>query len=117
MLTGRVAIVYAPHGGGSFPQRETRLANATGSTESHNTTALAEGTQAALIVGSVPVRFRMRSAAGLSNVISATGTTAAVVLPAYGRFDWEVQTETKYCYVQAADNSTAYEAWVWQAGA
>lgn len=86
-----------------------RLA-ATGTTESSNSGALIIGNMATILVGAVPVRFVLRSDRGLAGQVATTD----MYLPAGGSFTWTVDHLTRHIYIEAADGSSAYEAWVWK---
>lgn len=109
-LTGRVAIVTGPKYGGSFPEQPVLLAGTTG--EASNSTKLTPGTQARLLVGAQAIRFTLRGTLSAASQVSATHP----LLAANSHHDWEVETGSEVVYVQSSDGSTAYQAWVWQAG-
>jgi hypothetical protein len=87
---------------------ESQLLADTGATEDHNGTALTVGRMATLTVGAAAIRITMAATTGLSNQVGAT----AEIVPAYGRLDWFVESDTCVVYAQAADGAAAYEAWV-----
>jgi hypothetical protein len=95
-----------PPSGASGATAQQRLAN-TGTTEAENATALTVGELATLMVGAAAIRVSFGSAASF-----ATATTDLIV-PAYGRFDWMVSPRDAFVSIEAADGSSAYEAWVW----
>lgn len=83
-----------------------RIAN-TGTTEATVTYPLVAGRMATILVGAAAVRFRLASAAGLTTQVATTDP----IIPAYGRFDWLVEDNTDFPYLEAADGAAAYEAW------
>jgi hypothetical protein len=105
------AYVLAPAKGGTAPRKDQRLAG-TGTTEAHNTTALAVNAMATLQVGSVAVRATFTAAAGGAAQVASTD----LQIGAGARFDWVVTPATKHVYIEAADGSAAYEAWAWTSG-
>ena len=109
--TDDASRVLAPSSeSGIAAPRTDKLLAGTGTTEDVNDTALTVGAQATLQVGAGSVRVTWdNDSAGASKV----GTTD-LLLPAGGRFDWTVETHTRYVHVEAGDGSSAYEAWVWQ---
>lgn len=101
-------VMNGPVGGGSFPRAYDRLAN-TGTTEDSNAAKLPEGAMATILVGAAAVRFSLRATLAAATQVATTDP----IIPAYGRFDWTVTPDTTVIYVEAADGSSAYEAWVW----
>lgn len=96
-----------PPSGASGATAAQRLAG-TGATGAENTTALAGGEMATLLVGATAVRVRW----GGSSSVEADTTDP--ILPAYGRFDWMVDAAADdFVSVQAADGTSSFEAWVW----
>lgn len=96
-----------PPSGASGATAAQRLSG-TGATGAENTTALAGGEMATLLVGATAVRVRW----GGADTVEADTTDP--ILPAYGRFDWVVDSSRDdFVSVQAADGTSAYEAWVW----
>jgi hypothetical protein len=94
---------------GTAPEGAQRLAD-TGTTEDTNATALTAGQMATLLVGSVAIRVVWLAATGGGSDVAATD----LALGPYSRFDWIVYGGTDdFVAVQAADGSSAYEAWVW----
>lgn len=88
--------------GGTAPKAKQRLAS-TGTTESVVATALTVGEMATLLVGAAAVRLEF----------GASVATTDPIIPAYGRTDWLVTDGTKTPRIEAADGSSAYEAWAW----
>lgn len=105
----KAAYPTAPQGGVAFPLGPDRLAG-TGTTEDHNTTALNVGQFATLMVGDTAVRVSFRSATGGSGQVATTD----MIIAANKDFPWLVFDATKVVYIEAADGSSAYEAWLWQ---
>lgn len=85
-----------------------RLAG-TGTAEATVTYPLAHNRMATILVGATAVRFRLANATGLSTQVATTDP----ILPAYGRYDWLVESDYTDCpYLEAADGAAAYEAHV-----
>jgi len=107
-ITKSADIMLGPASAGDEPRKPKRLAG-TGATEDVTDTALAVAQYATILVGAVAVRFTLSANA------TATGQVATTdpIIPAYGRFDWLVGNDTIHAHVEAADGTTAYEAWVW----
>jgi len=101
----QAADVRAPSGS-AVPTLVKVLAG-TGSTEDTNDTAFTEGEMATIVNGAEPIRIAFGSATA-----PGVGTTDQIVGP-YGRFDWFVGPRDTFCSIEAADGSTAYEAWAW----
>lgn len=97
--------------GESSPRRRPELLSGTGVTESHNTAPLLINSKAALLVGSVPIRFMLSGTAGGAGVVAVTD----MWLAAGSFYVWTVDSLTKHVYVEAGDGAAAYEAWVWKA--
>lgn len=98
-------VPLAPIVGGSGARVPQRL---TGTSSQSNSTALVQGSFATLLVSSdtaVAVRF-----AGSSG----TAVSTDVEIPASGRFDWYVESDSTVISVIAADGSSTFECWVWQ---
>jgi hypothetical protein len=87
---------------GAVPRGYKRLAD-TGTTEDVVDTALTVGEMGTLLVGAAAVRLSF----------GASVATTDPIIPAYGRFDWRVTDGTDTPRIEAADGSSAYEAWVW----
>lgn len=106
--TDKASVVYGPQGGGTFPAGSAydTLVGTTG--EDSTSAKLTVGRMATILVGAAPIRFTLRGATGAANQVAATDP----LLPAYGRYDWTVQSDTCVVYVQSGDASTAFEAWV-----
>lgn len=99
------AMVLAPSG--SAPRETTRLAG-TGTTEATNTTKLAVGCMATLMVGpdaAIRVNFGTATAPGCA--------ATDLAIAAGQRFDWTVTPADCFVSIEAEDGSSAYEAWVW----
>ena len=97
------AATVAPHG-----KKLQRLQNATGSVVSASS-KLTAGKYATIKVGATPIRVLFVGEAGLTPTI-----TTELILGAYSSFTWLVEDKVStYVYMIAADNATAYEAWVW----
>lgn len=94
--------------GASVPTLDDRLAG-TGATEDTNATSLTVNEMATILVGSVAVRVAFLSATGGGSSVATTDRA----LGPYARFDWLVTSRDCFVAVQAADGSSAYEAWVW----
>lgn len=92
--------------GTAAPLSAQRLAG-TGTTEAENSTALTPDQMATIMVGAVAIRISFGSAASFSTA------TTDLIIPAYGRFDWQVSSRDIYVSIEAADGSSAYEAHVW----
>lgn len=104
----QAADMRAPSGASGATAAQ-RLAG-TGATADANTTGLAAGEMATLLVGAAAVRFAF--AATEAAAITAASTTSPI-LPAYGRLDWLVSDRDTFVAVEAADGAAAYEAHVW----
>lgn len=104
-------MIYAPSSTLAAPRAPTRLA-ASGVTESSNSTALPIGTRATLLVGAVGVRITWRRATGAASQVAATD----INLDAFQAVEWTVTDDDKAVYIEAADGSSAYEAWLWVSG-
>ena len=101
----QAADVRAPSGA-SVPTLSLLLAG-TGTTEATNVTGLTIDAMATLLVGSVAIRVDFGS---------ATAPGCALTdhyLAAGARFDWLVSARDAFVSVEAADASSAYQAWVW----
>jgi hypothetical protein len=104
----KASTMYGPQGGGTFPTGSAydRLAGTTG--EDSTPAKLTVGRMATILVGAQAVRFNLRGTLGTATAVATTDP----IIPAYGRFDWAVQPDTSVVYVESADATTAYEAWV-----
>ena len=103
----QAADVRAP--AGAAPTGPDRL-NGTGTTEDHNTTVLTGGEMATLVVGENPVRVTFSGETGASAQVATTDLR----LPGGFRLDWVVTTGVDdVVYVEAADENSTYELWVW----
>lgn len=100
----QAADMRAPSGTGATAAQ--RLAG-TGTTGAENATALTVGAMATLLVGAAAVRV------GFGATAAAESAATGPILPAYGRFDWLVQSLDCFVSVEAADGAAAYEAHVW----
>lgn len=104
----QAADVRAPSGA-SVPTLSLLLAG-TGTTEATNTVALTGGEMATLLVGSVAIRVAWRATTGGG---SSCALTDHVIGP-YARFDWLVDAaRDDFVAIEAADASSAYQAWLW----
>lgn len=102
----QAADVRAPVG--SVPKAAHRL-DGTGTTEDTNSTSLTVGEMATIMNTANPIRVVFLSAAGGG---SSVATTSWVLGP-YARFDWLVSSSDCFVACEAADGSSAYEAFVW----
>lgn len=104
-----LAADVRPPSGTSAPGADQRLAG-TGTTEAATATALTDGAMATIVVGAAAIRIEFGGAA-----IGAGGVeTTDMIIGAYQRFDWLVRGATDdFVAIEAADGSSAYEAWVW----
>jgi hypothetical protein len=73
----------------------------TGAT-SQSSTELETGTYATIQNGSVAIRVRWTGSAG-------TAVTTDWIIPAYGRFDWSTDDNTKFVNAIAADGTSTFE--------
>lgn len=89
--------------------RPPQRISGTGTTEGTATHGLAVGRMATLLVGNTAVRFRLASAAALATQVATTDP----VLGANARYDWLVESDTRFPYIEAGDGVAAFEAWVW----
>lgn len=98
-----------PPSGSFFPTSGLRLAG-TGTTEAATTAALTKSEMATLLVGAVAIRFKHSGSAQSAGAVATTDP----ILGAYTRYDWMVQDEADdFVAIEAADGTSAYEAWVW----
>ena len=95
--------------GETFPLGPDRLAG-TGTTEDSTASLMTNGRFATLLAGDTAIRFTLRGTVGVAGQVATTDR----ILAANQRFDWTVTDGTAGVYVEAADGSSAYEAWVWQ---
>lgn len=99
----------APGTASATDTRPPQRVSGSGVGEGTATHGLAVGKMATLIIGAVPVRFRLAGAFALANQVATTDP----VLPANGRHDWLVESDTRWPYLEAADGVATFEAWVW----
>lgn len=108
--TEQACEMLGPSAGMTEPRKPMRMAG-TGATEASAATPIPAGTMGTILVGATAIRFTLRKATGLG---AAQVATTDVLLPAYGRFDWMADLETRVPYIEAGDAVSAYEAWAWQ---
>lgn len=108
MYINELSMVRAPSDDDVVPAQGQLLAN-TGTTESHNATALTAGSQGTLQVGENAVRVSFRQNGGGAAQVATTSMRVA----GGTSVNWLVTDMDKYVYVEAADGASAYEAWVW----
>jgi hypothetical protein len=106
--TDDASDMRGPVGGGTYPLGPDRLAGTTG--EDSTPTKLRVGVMATILVGAQPIRFSLRGALEGTTQVATTDP----LLPAFGRYDWVVASDTCVVYVESSDATTAYECWVWQ---
>ncbi len=98
-----------PPSGANAPTADQHLAG-TGTTEATNATALTAGAMATIKVGAVAVRVKFLGSAGGGSAVAITD----LALAPYDRIDWIVQTgKDAHVAIEAADGTSAYEAWAW----
>lgn len=74
-----------------------------------NATALTVDQMATLLVGANAVRVRFGSTAVLAAAVAATDP----IIPAYGRFDWQVSLLDCFVGLEMAAGSGTFEGHVW----
>jgi hypothetical protein len=91
-------------------RRVPQRLSGTGTTEASNAASMLPGKYATLVVGDTPVRYALADEPGISNAVATTD----IIIPANSSVTWTVGKFSRYAYVEAADGSSAYEAWVFQ---
>jgi len=99
----------SPDASGNYT-RDLQTLSGTGTAESHNARKLTAGSMATLVVGEASVRVVFRSAAGLADVVAID----SMIFAAGSTFTWTVDKYTRHVYVEAANGTSPYEAWVWR---
>lgn len=112
MIPGAISVNFpiAPKHGAAAAgaTRNLQYLADTGTTEDETTVALSNGKLATLLVGP--------DAAVRVHWSSATSITVATTDPAIGAgraITWTVDANSQHLAIEAADGTSAYEAWVW----